>query len=237
MKTRELISSWFLLLLVAYSRFLSMAGLDVHWHLKVLGAYFYTESRASIFIIQYAAIFYLAFECKSKTPPTSAKLVLACVLLMLVSLARYHLPIFLISCLGDALVMWWFAASKKKTNQLYCDSCRDYKKIRHTFNIWIGAAEYQLMGVLHTIFEVCRRDNKRELELYLRQLESLHNNAQLPGRIIVKHWQCPKCHAENFVGTVAIIKDKRWKNLDQLKFDTSYEGEPKLEKKGHKSPG
>jgi len=110
---------------------------------------------------------------------------------------------------------------------LYCDACRRYKKARHTFYIWTDAAESRLMSLLHTIFEVCRRDNKRELEDCLRQLEAEHNNSRLHGKILVKHSECPKCHAENYVGTVEVYNGKDWKKINELKFDTSYEGESK----------
>lgn len=114
---------------------------------------------------------------------------------------------------------------------LYCDACRRYKKARHTFYIWTDAAENQLMGLLHTIFDVCRRDNKHELELCLRQLEAVHNNDKLHGKISIKHSECTKCHSENYVGTVEVYNGKNWKKIDELKFDTSYEGDAEPEKK------
>ncbi len=117
MKTRALLCVLILLILVTYCRFLSMAGLDFHLHLKVLSAYFYSENRAYIFLIQYLGIFYLSCECLSQTPPPSTRLATASALFLLVSLARYYLPIFLTSCLGDALVVWWFNSNKKKTSQ------------------------------------------------------------------------------------------------------------------------
>ncbi len=138
----------------------------------------------------------------------------------------------------DMLSCFWLASYCIKgvaDKHLSCASCGNYQTIRHTYNIWIDSTAKQFLSVLESIFAVCRKDQPHELVRYLTELSSKRlafTGSNLDKHwISVKHWECPHCHAKHFFGTVAIDIDKSWEAIDELKFDSSYEGEVRASRK------
>jgi hypothetical protein len=96
-----------LLIVTVYVRFLGIAGLDFALHGKTLSAYLASSTRALIFLIQFVGVIYLAIKCFEPNPPSSETKYISAALLFLVSTARYFLPIFLVTIVGDLMVIWW----------------------------------------------------------------------------------------------------------------------------------
>ena len=97
----------FLLAVASYARFTSMAGFDFAQHGKILLAYMLSPTRMLIFFIQFIGIYYAFKELRSHKPVPIRLIIIATFLLTLVSVARFYLPIFLVSVLGDLMVIWW----------------------------------------------------------------------------------------------------------------------------------
>jgi hypothetical protein len=96
---------------VGLSRFVAIAGIEPAQYAKILNAIFYSWPRILIFLIQFVGLAYLAmlaFELKSGT---SRAIYLALAMLVLVSVARYFLPLFVVSVVGDLLIIRWLEKS------------------------------------------------------------------------------------------------------------------------------
>jgi hypothetical protein len=104
-----------LLCLVAYSRLVSILGLDVHQYPYFLGGYFSTGARALVFLIQFLGVAYFFKEIFAQRTRPVRYLTTAAVFLSLVSIARFNWPIFIISVCGDFLVIWWFRHTTEET--------------------------------------------------------------------------------------------------------------------------
>ena len=102
---RSLVVCVAILCLAAYLRFVSVAGTDFGQHGKVLSAYFYSQTRSLVFLVQFVGVLYLLFTLRRVEPPPAKAIAVASLLFTLVSLARFYLPIFLVSVIGDLLVL------------------------------------------------------------------------------------------------------------------------------------
>lgn len=102
------------LIVAAASRFVSMAGLSVSQYGQVLEAYFRTSARAETFIGQYvyflATLVILFFVSKEKVHIVIKAAAFFC----LVSVARYFIPVFLVSNIGDLAVFVWMVMALRK---------------------------------------------------------------------------------------------------------------------------
>ena len=105
MTRRILLASVLILLLIAYLRFVTMVGFQFELHGKALMAYFQSPTRALIFLIQFLGVGWLLVKCCGSAPLSTRGLLLGCVLLLLVSAARYVWPIFLVSTVGDLIAI------------------------------------------------------------------------------------------------------------------------------------
>jgi hypothetical protein len=97
-------------------RFVSIAGLSPEEYGRVLIAYFSTDSRSFIFLIQYIGLVFVFIKLLNAQPQQIKLIVIATFLLFVVSIARYFVPIFLISILGDTLVIWWLLTTLRETH-------------------------------------------------------------------------------------------------------------------------
>ena len=95
-------------------RFVSMAGLVPEQYGRVLLTYFLTSSRSNIFLIQYIGFVFVFIKLLNAKPYQITSIVIATILLCMVSIARYFMPTFLVSILGDALVVWWLLTALRE---------------------------------------------------------------------------------------------------------------------------
>ena len=99
-----------LLLLVAISRFVSIAGIDTTHYSDVLRLYSYGPFRMGIFCLHFVGLFAFGFIHLSQPKPNTGAFSVAAGLLLIVSLLRYFVPIFLVAVIGDFLVLRWYHA-------------------------------------------------------------------------------------------------------------------------------
>ncbi len=99
------------LCVVVASRFVAIAGLDMEQYGKILRAFFYSAPRILIFLIQFMGAAFLAIRVLGQKTEPKVAIYSASLALVLVSVARFYLPTFLVSVVGDLLVIWWFRRS------------------------------------------------------------------------------------------------------------------------------
>lgn len=109
-----------LLVTAAALRLMAMTGFSfsIDDYSKVLEAYFRTQARKEVFLGQYAVIAFALFAVFFIKPEKTRIALIAAVLFCLVSIARHFAPIFLVSNIGDYLVIGWaiWAINKKEVN-------------------------------------------------------------------------------------------------------------------------
>lgn len=98
------------LLLVAISRFVSIAGFDTSHYSDVLRLYSYGQYRAGIFCLHFVGLFVLGYTHLRQSQPNTGAFSVAAGFLFIVSLLRYIVPIFLVAVIGDFLVLRWYRA-------------------------------------------------------------------------------------------------------------------------------
>lgn len=99
-----------ILLLVATSRFVSFAGFDTAHYSDVLRLYSYGPFRMGIFCLHFVGLVVLGFIHLSQPKPNIGAFSVAAGLLLIVSLLRYFVPVFLVAVIGDFLVLRWYRA-------------------------------------------------------------------------------------------------------------------------------
>ena len=99
-----------ILLLVAISRFLSFAGFETANYSDVLRLYSYGPFRMGIFCLHFAGLIAFGFIHLSQPKPNTGAFAVAAGFLLIVSVLRYFVPIFLVAVVGDFLVLRWYRA-------------------------------------------------------------------------------------------------------------------------------
>jgi hypothetical protein len=97
-----------LLIAVAISRFVSFAGFDPTHYSDVLRLYSYGPYRMGVFCLHFVGLFVLGFTHLNQPKPNSGAFTVATGLLLIVSILRYFVPIFLVAVIGDYLVLRWY---------------------------------------------------------------------------------------------------------------------------------
>lgn len=109
-----------LLITAAALRLMAMTGFSfsIDDYSKVLEAYFRTQARKEVFLGQFVVIAFAFCAVFFIKPEKTRIALIAAVLFCLVSVARHFVPIFLVSNLGDYLVIGWaiWAINKKEVN-------------------------------------------------------------------------------------------------------------------------
>ena len=108
MASKALLTAVLLLCAATASRFVAIAGLDPALYGKVLGAFFFSGPRIFVFLLQFGGVIYVLVKLADRRPITLEKFGFTCAGFLVVSVARFFIPIFLVSLLGDTLVIWLF---------------------------------------------------------------------------------------------------------------------------------
>jgi hypothetical protein len=102
-----IIAMFSVLCFVALSRFVAIAGVDTGQYAKVLNYILYSWPRILIILIQFVGLAYVAMLAIESKLGNLRVIYLASAALILVSGVRYFLPIFVVSVVGDLLVIRW----------------------------------------------------------------------------------------------------------------------------------
>ena len=97
----------FLIIAITARFFAITHQLTLDWsaHVKVIDAYFHTVSRSHIFLVQFVSIFCIAGLVPFLAKKEMKIFTFTFILFSLVSILRYAYPLFVVSLLGDLLVL------------------------------------------------------------------------------------------------------------------------------------
>ncbi len=108
-----------LLVFATCTRFVSMVGFAFAEYSNYFALYFATSPRIFVFSVQFIGVAYLVHKLFSLKLPAIKFITIGALLLMLVSVVRFYVPIFLVSVFGDLLVIWWFRTATKNASNEY----------------------------------------------------------------------------------------------------------------------
>ena len=95
-----------------------MVGFAFSEYSNYFASYFATNPRVLVFLVQFIGVAYLLHKLFTIKSPPIKFITVGALLLLLVSVGRLSVPIFLVSVFGDLIVIWWYrTATKNASNE------------------------------------------------------------------------------------------------------------------------